>query len=450
MRRQIAGKVISGRRGLAAAALAAAVIVGPARLAQADDGATHLGVASCGGSNCHDAPHRLDGSSVAQNEYAIWSTRDRHRLAYKVLLEDRAIHMAQALGLPDAKSAKVCLDCHADNVPPDRRGREFQLSDGVGCEACHGGASTWLGVHISGAGHQQNLAAGLYPTEKPVARGELCLNCHFGDGNRFVNHQLYGAGHPRLSFELDTFTAAEPAHFVVDKGYIQRKGVITDMQVWSAGQAVALTRRMQALLDPSRNHQGIFPEPALFDCTSCHHAYDSLRAPRPTMTGLGPGTVKLDDANAVMLCIAAARVASGAAADVQGTMLALHRATMEAWPAVEQEAHALGKLASELAPTLAHSDFTPGDMRAAATALIALGLAGGDLTYAHAEQTTMALEALVGAMQSAGAIGGDHAQMIKGAMAGLYESLADPTAFHPGKFVKALNDVSEAFGGCCR
>jgi Cytochrome c554 and c-prime len=446
----IARKVISGLAGPAAVALAVVASAAFAGPAQADDHSIHLGVASCAGSNCHGSPVPLSATAVAQNEYTIWSTRDKHRHAYTVLLDERAIRMAHALGLPDAKSAPICLDCHADNVPPNRRGREFHLSDGVGCEACHGGSSNWLGVHISGAGHEQNLAAGLYPTERPVARAEKCLNCHFGDGKRFVNHRLYGAGHPRLSFELDTFTAAEPAHFIVDKDYVQRKGLITDMQVWSAGQAVALTRRMEALLDPVRSHQGIFPEPALFDCASCHHAYDSLHAPRPTMTGLGPGTVKLDDANGVMLSIAAARLAPDAGAAVEAKMLALHRATMAAWPEVRHDAHSLAKLAIELAPALSRHDFTPGDMRAAAGALIALGLRGGDLTYSHAEQTTMALETLVSAMQSAGVIGGEHVRAIKGAMGGLYEALAQPPGYRPGLFVKALRDVRLAIGGCCR
>src|SRR5690242_13261821 len=153
----------------------------------------HLGVASCAGSNCHGASERPTGSSVAGNEYIIWSKRDKHRQAYTVLLEERAIRMARAIGLPDAANQKLCLDCHADNVPAEQRGRQFQLADGVGCEACHGGASNWLGRHISGATHRDNLAAGLYPTEQPVARAEKCLGCHVGDATRFVDHRLYGA-----------------------------------------------------------------------------------------------------------------------------------------------------------------------------------------------------------------------------------------------------------------
>ena len=38
----------------------------------------HLGVASCAGNNCHGATERSEGSSVAQNEYLIWSFGLRH------------------------------------------------------------------------------------------------------------------------------------------------------------------------------------------------------------------------------------------------------------------------------------------------------------------------------------------------------------------------------------
>ncbi|MBV9552385.1 MAG: hypothetical protein JO032_06285, partial [Alphaproteobacteria bacterium] len=230
----------------------------------------HLGVATCSGSSCHGAAERPRNSPVLGNEYLVWSTRDKHRNAYNVLLQDRAIRMAKALGLPDAANQKMCLDCHADDVAPDQRGRQFQLSDGVGCEACHGGASRWLGSHISGASHAQNIAAGLYPTDQPVARAERCLQCHLGDAQHFLDHRIYGAGHPRLAFELDTFTAIQPAHFVVDAGYIQRKGRVTDVQVWAVGQAISLVRRMNQVLDPRYAPKGLWPEFSMFDCQSCH------------------------------------------------------------------------------------------------------------------------------------------------------------------------------------
>ncbi len=309
---------------------AAAQAAAPARPTDS----VHLGVASCAGSTCHGAVERLKGSSVAQNEYIIWSRKDKHAKAYAVLGEPRSQRIARNLGLGDARTAPICLDCHADNVPPDMRGPQFQISDGVGCEACHGGAKSWLGVHISGATHREDVAAGMYPTDDPKARAEKCLSCHFGDDQRFMTHRIMGAGHPRLSFELDTFTAAEPAHFVVDKVYIQRKGPVNDVRVWAVGQAVSLVKHMDALLDPKRAPKGLFPDLVLFDCTACHHSMNNLRWQPDPATGLPPGTPTLEDANAVMLRIIAARVAPAAAETIADHMLALHRATTANWAAV--------------------------------------------------------------------------------------------------------------------
>ncbi len=136
----------------------------------------HLGVASCAGSTCHGSVEPWKMSNVLQNEYVTWQREDKHAKAYEVLLNDRSKRIARNLGLPDAHTAEVCLDCHADNVPVDKRGTTFQISDGVGCEACHGGSVRWIGVHLSGRGHELNVAAGMYPTVDPVERAKLCLS----------------------------------------------------------------------------------------------------------------------------------------------------------------------------------------------------------------------------------------------------------------------------------
>ena len=400
----------------------------------------HLGVATCAGSNCHGASERPRGSYVPGNEYLIWSKQDKHRNAYNVLLGDRAIKMAHALGLPDAAHQKICLDCHADNMPQNLRGAQFQISDGVGCEACHGGASGWLGIHISGARHAQNVAAGLYPTEQPTARAEKCLSCHYGDDTRFATHQLYGAGHPRLAFELDTYTAIEPAHFVVDQGYIERKGRITDAQVWAVGQAIALVKRMDAVLNPAHAPKGSWPEFAFFDCQSCHHEYGEYA--RATTTGLGPGAVKFNDANEVMLRVIAQRVAPQTAGELHDHMMALHKATLGDWAGVEREAAAVKAAAQTLVERLGHHDFTSDDIRAMADALI--GLASSDDVFSHDEQITMALEALVTDLKASGDIGDKQAGAIDGAMKAVYAAFPSDQNVHRDAFLKALKGVQQA------
>jgi hypothetical protein len=423
------------------AAAAILLMLGAAQTeAQSPPLGIHLGVATCAGENCHGAEKPIPGMRIRQDEYLIWSKRDKHRQAYSVLLQDRAVRMARALGLPDAANQKLCLDCHTDPVPADQRGPQFQLSDGVGCEACHGGASGWLGIHISGASHRENIAAGMYPTEDPVMRAEKCLGCHFGDASRFVDHRLYGAGHPRLAFELDTYTAIEPAHFTVNAAYVARKGRITDLQVWAAGQAIALIRRMDALLDTRRAPRGVWPEFALFDCQSCHHDYGT--GPRPTTTGLGPGTVKLNDANAVMLKVAATRVAPDAARALSEHMLALHKATQEDWSAVQREATAVRAAALALLPALAHHDYTGDDMRALAGALIALGVEDGQ--FSHDEQVTLALEAIAAGLKSSGDLSDQQTAALAGAMSAVYAAFPNEGSLRSDAFVKALKDLQRA------
>ena len=109
----------------------------------ADD--IHLGVTSCAGSTCHGATTPWAGSTVLQNEYMTWEQYDPHSKAYSVLMNKTSKKIAANLGIGKAHEAKICLDCHADNVPKNKRGRVFQISDGVGCEACHGGAAlAWV------------------------------------------------------------------------------------------------------------------------------------------------------------------------------------------------------------------------------------------------------------------------------------------------------------------
>lgn len=400
----------------------------------------HLGVASCAGSTCHGAVQRLKGASVAQDEYITWSRKDKHAKAYSILLEDRSIRIARNLGLPDAKSAQICLDCHADNVPEDKRGRQFQISDGVGCESCHGGAETWLGPHIAGSNHRTNLAAGLFPTENPVARAEKCLSCHFGDDKRVMTHKIMGAGHPQLTFELDTFTALEPAHFHVDKTYIERKGAVNDVQVWAVGQAMSLVKFTDAVLDPKNAPKGIVPELYLFDCQACHHGLTQVQWEPRSSTGLPPGMPRLYDANAVMLRIIAARIAPEAAKSVSDHMLAMHKASGESWSDVQREAGEVRKAAQELIPALSQHNFTKEDMTALAQGLVAMGVSGDDLDYAGAEQATMALSAISTAMKGLGELGEQQVKGMGDAMKKLYDSVSNNEAYKPEAFVLALKE----------
>ncbi len=137
----------------------------------------HMGVATCAASQCHGSAVPQYGSNVPQNEYVTWTQSDPHSTAYEVLGNELSRAIAARLGLASANRAEICLDCHTDNVSENQRGERFQVSDGVGCESCHGGAENWLTTHYNApeVNHTDNVAAGLYPTDRATDRASLCL-----------------------------------------------------------------------------------------------------------------------------------------------------------------------------------------------------------------------------------------------------------------------------------
>jgi Cytochrome c554 and c-prime len=400
---------------------------------------THIGVASCAGSTCHGAIQPWKQSTVLQNEYVTWQRSDRHAKAYEVLLNERSKRIARNLGLPDAHTAAVCLDCHADNVPQDKRSRQFQISDGVGCEACHGGAVRWLGTHVSGAAdHAANVAAGLYPTEDPLLRAKLCLSCHFGDDRKFVTHRIMGAGHPRMSFELDTFTNIQPAHFVPDDDYARRKKASNGVKTWAIGQAFALSTLLEAMIDPKRGRDGAFPELVLFDCQACHHSMDNLRWEARASTGVAPGIPRINDANLVILKVIAARAAPDTARELSDRGRALHKSVMEGQGPMVEAAKLLKQSVDKLVTAFAQREFGIEDMTALLPALTAEGLKGEYVDYAAAEQATMALNAVVDALKKAGMLSEAQQKNLGEAINGLYDAVAKDANYKPATFKSAL------------
>ncbi len=407
----------------------------------------HLGVVTCAGSTCHGATKPSADVTILQNEALTWQREDKHAKAYKILLNEESRRIARNLGLKDAHTAQVCLDCHSDNAPADKRGKRFQISDGVGCEACHGGSGRWLGPHASGnATHAENIAAGLYPTEKPLERAKLCLSCHMGNAQKPITHRIMGAGHPRLSFELDTFTQIEPAHFKVDADYIKRKGDWSGAQVWAVGQLVAVEEYLAALTDPKRNRDGAFPELTLFDCHSCHHAMDKVRWQARQSTGLSPGVVRLNDSNILMLRHFIALVDAGAAQDWRQKSLNLHRAATESQEAMVRAAQELQTLLKTLQPRLAAHTFNTADIKTVARAILAEGVSGEHFDYASAEQALMALDALFSALERQGGLDAAQLAALRKQAEGAYTALEkDNDSYTPGQFVTQMKALQAAF-----
>lgn len=414
----------------------------------------HLGVKSCGSSGCHGQV-ASSSSPVLLNEYVTWQKYDKHARAYQVLLEPRSVRIAKNLGLKNAHEAKICLDCHADNVPANQRGPQFVLADGVGCEACHGpGSAPWMGLHIGGSSHQVNVENGLLPLEDPVVRAEMCLDCHLGNSNQFATHEIMGAGHPRISFEVDSFTDFQPAHYVIDDDYRKRKKVVNGVKTWAIGQALMVERRMNLMLDSKYAGNGLFPELAFFDCHSCHHPmsealptkggnFPAAWAPRPG-TGVGPGVVKFNDSNMLMLKIALDMAGSGLADKMASDMKALHQATQTSRAAMTSAASAARETARAAVKALAAKEVGKAEMTKAAKTLAQKSSAGFFADYESAEQATMALGAFVEAMRVAGHIDSAAYDNLSKRMEDVYGAVSDDEAFIRGAFISAVKKVNAA------
>jgi len=423
---------------VAAPATKAAVVPLPYRSADMS-----MGVVSCANSLCHGAVSPIQDSNVLQTEYVTWSRVDKHARAYQVLANAQSQRIARNLGIAKPAEAALCLNCHTHNVPAALRDERFRLDDGVSCEACHGPAGRWLQSHVQeGVTYEDNLKAGLYPTSDPLNRARLCLSCHFGNADRFVTHRLMGAGHPRMSFELDTFTAVEPAHFKADADWEKRKRMWDGVQVWAIGQALAVSEMMSVLTDPKLGRDGLFPELVLFDCHACHHPMSDRRW-TPRIPGMGPGAVRLNDSNMLMVRQIARVVDAPLGARTAETMTKLQNAVHSGNDALMQ-AHALQVDMKALIPVLEKHTFTDADMRGILSGLINEGLSGQYQDYAGAEQATMAIGSVANFMFQRGII--KSARSVNDGLATLMKSVANDEHYSPAQFQAALRHFRTAVG----
>ena len=250
---------------------------------------TYLGVVAC--ARCHRAPTPEDkeaNTGVALTEYTTWSTQDKHKDAYEVLLKPRAQRMQQLLGYDVTKDGR-CLSCHAVDCSSSKCDTSFVASRGVSCEACHGPSSDWVDPHWKpgwrGLTAAQKESRGMRDVWNPKEQAKLCCSCHVGDAaqGKFVSHKMYAAGHPPLpSIELAAFMAQMPPHWIpledkpqeVRATYKNRLPTAPQSKMVVLGGAVALEANLKLLVEHAKggaDPQRDWPELALYDCYACHH-----------------------------------------------------------------------------------------------------------------------------------------------------------------------------------
>jgi len=232
----------------------------------------------------------------------------------------------------------------------------------------------------------------LYPTDQPRERAELCLSCHLGTGEKMATHDIMGAGHPRVSFELDTFGALQPPHYVVDDDYKAEKWHGSNIDVWAIGQVTAAKQTL-ALIDERLNQGGLFPEIALFDCHACHHSMSEKRWTASERSGLPPGSVRLNDANFVIVLALAEVMGEGSDVALRNEVKKLHLAVNKNGDyssSIAALTTTLNQIDSKLSSVDLSSSAQP-----LIEAMIRNTIAGNLTDYVVAEQAIMAIDMLL-------------------------------------------------------
>ncbi len=398
----------------------------------------HMGVATCASSVCHGNSSPKPDANILHSEYVLWGQQDPHANTFQVLLSAESARIANKLGIGRADQAPVCLACHTDYVPQAQRGERFQLNDGVGCEACHGGAGRWLTTHTEkGMSHADNIAQGLRPLEDPSVKAQVCQGCHVGAEGKFAGHDIMGAGHPRLQFELANYSAALPEHHRIDEDYRARKQVATELQLFSEGQLQAAMNTLEGLRSARFDQGGMFPELAFFDCHACHQPMNPVNwQQREPSQDVSAGAVRLNDSALIMTALLWKLRNPAAADNWQQGVRALHRSSQKGVEPLQKVAGLLHQQVQAMLRDFRQRPMTVAEARILTRSMVAYSRDQAFNDYMTAEQITMALNIM---MRNGGV---ENAQQLAPPLDALYDSLNDQHNFHAWKFRQAMDRFS--------
>ena len=398
--------------------------------------ARHMGVATCASTTCHGAARPLEGTTVLQHEYVVWSRFDPHATAFTTLRNERSAAMVRRLGMGPAEQEPACLACHTEVVPAAAQGPRFQADDGIGCESCHGASGRWLAVHDDATpeARAESRTLGLRRLEDPRVLAATCSGCHVAGPGQMATHAMMAAGHPRLSFELDTFTelwrtSGGREHFRRDVDYLERRVAGEPVQTWLIGLAEAATRSVDALQAGSDG--SALPEFATFNCYSCHRSMglDAWQE-RTIPSGLKPGELRIDDTALRLLATALRPVAPEHSRSLAGATDALQKSATANRSTLPATATEVRRHLVAIVDHLHRSPPSAAEHRLIRDAVISAARGGAYPDYASAEQAAMAVVLL---MAETGMSRASHPDM-----EGLFSALANDENFDQQRFARML------------
>jgi hypothetical protein len=249
---------------------------------------------------------------------------------------------------------------------------------------------------------------------------------------------MMGAGHPRLAFELDTYLALEPPHYATDAGYRRRKPVFNHAQTWAVGQLQASLSQLGLLQGASLRMAGVFPELALFNCSSCHDSsMQRLEWRRRQLTQLtAPGMVPLNDAYWRMSWMIARALDPEEGQRVLGLGQDLQRSVMLGREQVASRAGALAQVLRVLQKRVADEAWAASQTARVLESILKTGIDGEFRDYLGAEQAAMAMELLL--------IDSGQEARLRSQLDKLYGLLKNVDTFRSEEFIPAMQALKAA------
>ena len=162
------------RRAIWVVVSATTLVVGLWSGVSAQEASDHnfVGVEDCAG-RCHARDN-------TGNQQAAWESSS-HSDAYDTLGTPEAQAIADGLGVGNAQEAGECLVCHttAYGIDSSHLGENFDVTDGVQCESCHGPGEDYQNMRIM-RDSAEAAANGLITPDEGV-----CTGCHNSDSPTF-------------------------------------------------------------------------------------------------------------------------------------------------------------------------------------------------------------------------------------------------------------------------
>lgn len=132
-------------------------------------------------------------------QYEIWQS-SAHSKAYELLGTPEAMEVAKKRGVENPQEDANCLRCHTAgyDAPAELRGKKFDITEGVGCEACHGAGGDYYKSKVMkglSAGTIEYAGVGLVKPDEST-----CKQCHNSDSptpKEFVFEEMWAKiAHP--------------------------------------------------------------------------------------------------------------------------------------------------------------------------------------------------------------------------------------------------------------